>query len=707
MQSLKVYLCDLTHETVILVSDTIPINIGFIGSYVKKIHGDLIDVSLFKYPEEAINTIKNDPPDVLALSNYSWNSLLSERVAEIAKQVNPKVITVQGGPNFPHAEELQFEFLKNHPATNFHIIFEGEASFSNILERILKHRKNEQELFDEPINGTVFIHPDKNKGLIKGLKAQERIKFLDDIPSPYLNGMLDKFFDGRLSPFIETNRGCSFKCSFCHTGSDYFQKIHMFSIDRVRSEIEYMAEKASKQKNTILHVADVNFGMFPRDREISVMINEMRNKYNWPSTVCLGGSGKNNKERVIDITRILGDSIHFGMSTQSMDETVLKNINRSNIKLDHYTEINKTLKKEGRSTNGELIVGLPGETKESFIKGACDVIDSGIQRLTIYTLMMLNGTEFKDPSYRTKYNMKGKFRVIPLNVGEYDGVKVFDYEEVCIENKDMSFEDYLYIRKFALITEAIFNNRIFEVFFKYVVAEGAKKSDFIFKILKNINKAPKKIIKIFDEFTRETQDELWNSDSKMVEYYKQEKNFQKLVTGAAGGNLIYKYKSLNIVNAMAEWTEFLISLLNELIIEKNNKYSKISQKEIDLKFKEINVLGQYQKNVTWKFLEESSEDIMTMKSDYDFMSWLKNIDNVPLKKYYLANSIHYYFAYTERQKLEKKDVFRRYGSDINALSKIVVRIKPENWLRSVGTDQVNMKEKIDLKRNQVRYSLSN
>ncbi len=46
--------------------------------------------------------IKKEPPDVLALSNYSWNSLLSERVAEIAKQINPKVITVQGGPNFPH-----------------------------------------------------------------------------------------------------------------------------------------------------------------------------------------------------------------------------------------------------------------------------------------------------------------------------------------------------------------------------------------------------------------------------------------------------------------------------------------------------------------------------------------------------------------------------------------------------------------------------
>ena len=350
MTSLKVYLCDLTHESVILVSDTIPINIGFVGSYAKKIHGDLIDISLFKYPEDAIKTIKKEPPDVLALSNYSWNSLLSERVAEIAKQINPKVITVQGGPNFPHDPKQQLEFLKKRPNTNFHIMFEGEASFSNILDRILKYRKNEQELFDEPINGAAFIHPDKNKGLIKGLKTQERIKFLDDIPSPYLNGMLDKFFDGRLSPFIETNRGCPFKCSFCHTGNDYYQKVHMFSIERIQKELEYIAEKASNQKNTILHIADVNFGMFPRDKQICKMLFNLKNKYSWPLNIC-GTTGKNNKERIIEATSILGDAFSVAMSAQSMDQKVLANINRSNIKLDHYTEVNKHLRKENRSTS--------------------------------------------------------------------------------------------------------------------------------------------------------------------------------------------------------------------------------------------------------------------------------------------------------------------------------------------------------------------
>ena len=35
-KKLRIYLCDLTYDTIILVSDTIPINIGFVGSYIKK-----------------------------------------------------------------------------------------------------------------------------------------------------------------------------------------------------------------------------------------------------------------------------------------------------------------------------------------------------------------------------------------------------------------------------------------------------------------------------------------------------------------------------------------------------------------------------------------------------------------------------------------------------------------------------------------------
>ena len=144
-KKLKIFLCDLTYDTIILVSDTIPINIGFVGSYLKKSFGDQIDINLFKYPKSVIDEIKKNPPDVLALSNYSWNSNLSEYVASFAKDINPNVITIQGGTNFPHEAHLQKIFLENRPATDFYTILEGEKSCSNVVKKVLESdgdRKN-------------------------------------------------------------------------------------------------------------------------------------------------------------------------------------------------------------------------------------------------------------------------------------------------------------------------------------------------------------------------------------------------------------------------------------------------------------------------------------------------------------------------------------------------------------------------------------
>ena len=205
----------------------------------------------------------------------------------------------------------------------------------------------------------------------------ERIKDLDEIPSPYLTGILDNFFDGKLTPFIETNRGCPFTCSFCHTGSDYFHKLNKFSGDRVKEEIDYIAKKASKLGITNLHMADVNFGMYPQDRTTCEFLMESKKKYGWPLQV-MATTGKNSKARVIEITKVLGEMFSINMSMQSMDEQVLRNIKRSNIKLDHMIDVNNHLIDLGRSTKAELIIGLPGETKKTFIDGLNNVLNSKV-----------------------------------------------------------------------------------------------------------------------------------------------------------------------------------------------------------------------------------------------------------------------------------------------------------------------------------------
>jgi radical SAM superfamily enzyme YgiQ (UPF0313 family) len=709
-KKLRVYLCDLTYDTIILVSDTIPINIGFIGSYMKKIFGEKIDLSLFKYPNDAIRAIKINSPDIICLSNYSWNSNLSEHVASIAKKFNSNVITVQGGTNFPHQSILQKEFLVSRPSTDIYTILEGERSCSNIVQRVLESDKDRKKIFEKPINGCVFIHPDskksKEKNFVEGISL-ERIKDLDEIPSPYLTGILDKFFDGKLTPFIETNRGCPFTCSFCHTGANYFHKLNKFSKDRVKEEIEYIGKKAGKLGITNLHFADVNFGMYPQDRTTCEFLMESKKKYGWPLQI-MATTGKNSKARVIEITKILGEMLPINMSMQSMDEQVLKNIKRSNIKLDHMTEVNNYIKSQGRSAKGELIIPLPGETKETFIKGLNNMLNDSGTSICIYTLMMLHGTEFKNPQYRNKFKYKGKFRIVPLNFGEYDGRKIMDYEEVGVENKDLSFEDYLYIRVLALLVESLHNGRPFYEFFKFARKFDIQPASLLSSLCDNISDSPKSVQKLVNDFVNETKNELWDSEEKLIEHYKKDKNYLKLKNGEVGGNLIYKYKSKSLVESGLEWIDYFEQQIFKLVVEKQKKI--ISTEIVKSELFEIKNFCKLKINALLNQNVETNPVEGLFK--FDILKWLDDEkENKRLSGYkFPLDSKKLIFEFTKDQKSIRNDIFKRYGTNINAISKIVTRISNlEGQFRKVRYENENYLRDVYKKvgENFVKYSLSN
>ena len=703
-KKLKIYLCDLTYDTIILVSDTIPINIGFVGSYLKKIFNEKIDLSLFKYPNDAISDIKKNPPDVIAFSNYSWNSNLSEYVSSIAKEMNPNVFVIQGGTNFPHQAELQETFLKQRSNTDFYTLLEGEKSCSNIIERLINYNCDRKKVFEKTIDGVVFIHP-KTKTFMKG-NYVERIKDLDEIPSPYLTGLMDKFFDGYLTPFIETNRGCPFTCSFCHTGADYFHKLNKFSQQRVKDEINYIGQRAGKLKISNLHMADVNFGMYPQDRLTCEFLKESKEKYGWPKQI-MATTGKNSKERVMEMTNILGDMFSINMSMQSMNEQVLKNIKRSNIKLDHMIVVNNHLIEKGRSTKAELIIGLPGESKETFINGLNNVLNSNSSSVTIYTLMMLHGTEFKNPSYRKKFGYKGKYRIVPLNFGEYDKKRIFDYEEVGITTKDMSFEDYLYLRVLALFVESLHNGKPFNEFFLYAKYYNIQSATLLRILYDNLKNSSLSIQNLVKDFINETTGELWKSEEDLLNYYKQDKNYQKLKNGEVGGNLIYKYKSKSLIENSADWLIFFEKELCKAIIEKQNNISNI-----DLIKSELKEISKFCKLKLHGLLDPSVKiNSVEAYFNYDILKWIDNYDEKEsFSKYSFEHKEKLIFEYTREQILVRDDVFKRYGTSINALSKIVTRISNlESQFRKVryGKDKYLRDVYKKVGENFVKYALSN
>jgi hypothetical protein len=99
-----------------------------------------------------------------------------------------------------------------------------------------------------------------------------------------------------------------------------------------------------------------------------------------------------------------------------------------------------------------------------------------------------------------------------------------------------------------------------------------------------------------------------------------------------------------------------------------------------------------------------------MESNYDIVAWLKSDESKKLSGFCIDGPpIIYKFFYSQNQLTVRSDQFKRYGTDLNALSKIVTRVS--NIERLTRKVSVNQKEKDlfeDIDQDLfTRYSLSN
>ena len=196
MEPLKIFLCDLTYNTVTLSTEAFPLNIGYIASYTKMQFNEDVKITLFKYIEKLEAALETSIPDIIAFSNYTWNRRISKEFSKIFLEKNPNGLVVWGGPNLPADYPSQIKFFKKFPEVDIYVPIEGEIGFSNIVKKALTAQlKN--TLREKVLNDSIPSCITKlNNGKLEFASFDNRIKTLDDIPSAYLTGFLDEFFDG-------------------------------------------------------------------------------------------------------------------------------------------------------------------------------------------------------------------------------------------------------------------------------------------------------------------------------------------------------------------------------------------------------------------------------------------------------------------------------------------------------------------------------
>ena len=302
---------------------------------------------------------------------------------------------------------------------------------------------------------------------------------------------------------------------------------------------------------------------------------------------------------------------------------------------------------------------------------------------------------------------EGKFRIVPFNFGEYDGKKVIDYEEVGVANKDFSFEDYLYTRVLALFVESLYNGNPFYEFFKYAQHFGIEPATLLGALYENISNSSKGVQKLVNEFTNETKSELWDSEKSLLEHYQKDENYLRLKNGEVGGNLIYKYKSKSLIELGSDWIDFLEKQVFKMVVAKQ---ANINSTEI-IRL-EVSEIAQFCRlKINSLFSPNAKMDPVEGSFKFDLLKWLDDQgENKRLSEYkFSSGNEKMVFEYTKDQKLIMDDMFKRYGKNINGISRIVTRLSNlQNQFRKVRSENDNYPRSIYKKIGEsfTKYALS-
>lgn len=368
------------------------------------------------------------PPDVATFSNTMWNERLNLTVAKEVKTRWPECLVVFGGPQTPHHPE---PYMRDHPFIDVCVRAEGEDPFAEVLERLVETRD---------FSGI----PDVTW---RGGENPEKRPFsrdLDDYPSPYIEGLFDELAaGGEFQAIIETNRGCPFQCTFCYWGRGGLSRKYKYhAIERVRRELEWCAA----HKIRYVFNADSNFGMHRRDEEIAAILVEIKSRTGYPEKfrTCFG---KNTNDRIFEIGALFHKhDIEKGitLARQSNDATVLKNIKRANISMGTYRALQKRFNAAGVPIYTEFILGLPGETRETWAAGIDEILRAELKnQLFIYFAQVFPNTDLAEPEYRRRFGIETRL----IELTEIHGSVraegwVKEHEEIVVATDSMPLADW-------------------------------------------------------------------------------------------------------------------------------------------------------------------------------------------------------------------------------------------------------------------------
>lgn len=395
------------------------------SSYLKKKGYDQIsfidglgEKVTFPKLKKLVQTINPD------LAGITATTLVYHRAVEVArliKELNPKIVTVLGGP---HPAAMQSDIFKIDKAFDIVVYGEGEQTLYEIINAL----NSGNSLTN--VQGIIY----RNEAKVVQNKAMPYIENLDEIPFPDRD-LLPLHWQNLYHPNLArikrwpvtstiTSRGCPFRCAFCDH-STFGKKFRAHSAEYVVNEMEVLAMKYGIKE---VAIEDDTFSM-SKKRVIDICERLIRKNLNLTWS-CLARIDTVDKSLLELMKRAGCWLVGYGLESGSVK--MLKKM-RKNITLERAREVIYWSSKSGLHTRAFFIIGHPGETLNSVLETITYAKSLPLHAATFCLMYPIPNTE--------SYNM--------ATSGQYGSFKM-DFNQVSGHPNDPNFIPNTFTKKMLI-----------------------------------------------------------------------------------------------------------------------------------------------------------------------------------------------------------------------------------------------------------------
>ena len=327
-----------------------PLGIGYLGAVLYKNHFEVnvIDCQAQKLTHKQFREeIGKVQPDIVGVTSTTLTYKSALRIVKICKEVWPNCITAIGGP---HVTFWDDKALQEEPSLDVVVRGEGENTMLELAQRVEK---------DQAFHDLVGTTCRKGTEIMKN-PDRPFLEDLDSLPYPALHlwqhtENLRKY--GTIPYPVMTSRGCVYWCNFCTAVRMFGRRYRMRSPKNVVDELEFLHRNYYANQFTFYDDA------FTVDQARTAKICEeiqrrgLRIKWDCETRVDMV-----SKELLVKMREAGCIAVWFGVESGS--KKVLTSMGKG-FSLTQTRRAFKWAKEAGLMTVAGVILGFPGETKES------------------------------------------------------------------------------------------------------------------------------------------------------------------------------------------------------------------------------------------------------------------------------------------------------------------------------------------------------